>query len=157
MNNSPLLKLPPELRVKILEYALITNETITVAGPRLFRDWSPPAALHICTQIRMEASQVYFGANIFAAASNGSPDYLAAWLDMLGYKQRLLIRKIHVGDRYYARQPEARQAVQKYVSATYSAGVYGVKKEVFHVECVVKGRKGSVWLNIPKFKALATH
>lgn len=69
MDDSPLANLPPELRNLIYEFTLISNTCIVLSenGVRL---WRPPTLLFSCSQIREEASSIYYSRNYF---SNHTP------------------------------------------------------------------------------------
>ena len=59
--QSPLLKLPAELRNVIYRYSLIKQGDARIQ----LRDLRPSALLYTCRQIRYEASSIYFSENNF--------------------------------------------------------------------------------------------
>lgn len=94
MDNSPLMRLPPELRNHIYDFAIGEGRAITVAD---YRHPQVPTVLHICRQARAEASSVYYSTHVFVAESQFGPSLaLKDWLSMIGPKGRALIRAIHM-------------------------------------------------------------
>lgn len=62
--------------------------------------------------------------------------------------------RVYLNDRYYFDDGRAKCAVQHYRVAISRAGIYEMEKAACFVKCVVDRRKGTVWLNAPKLRAL---
>jgi len=76
MNHSPLARLPPELRNNVYELALQQSNAVTVCltkstmnhASRLANIDNTISLLQTCTQIRTEATQLFFSVNCFTVA-----------------------------------------------------------------------------------------
>ncbi|KAI6824033.1 hypothetical protein KC332_g5171 [Hortaea werneckii] len=96
--NSPLLRLPPELRDRILEYALQDRWPVEIPcrdDPKAhkkkgIKPYKPPALLSVSRQLRTEGRPIYYSGNIFDLSS----DTLKAWLLAMPLQQRKLINAI---------------------------------------------------------------
>lgn len=107
MDNSPIASLPAELRNLIYELSLVRTSSVVLAenGTRL---WRPPALLLCCSQIRAEASSIYYSGNDFLiirrtiGPSAGSGEdinvALRSWLLALELENHALVRRIHLDD-----------------------------------------------------------
>lgn len=62
MTDSPLMKLPPELRNRIYRYTVVGDSKIFVTHNGL----REPELLHVCTQIRTEALGIFYSENVFS-------------------------------------------------------------------------------------------
>lgn len=100
MENSPLSRLPPELRNYIYELTLIERNDIKINKPRTChnpsRVWKPPPLLQTCGQLRTEALPVYYSNNKFVVVENfwSEPVTLEAWLGTIGAEARRCVRSI---------------------------------------------------------------
>lgn len=99
MDNSPLMRLPPELRNRIYDLVVIESQPITISirKRRFGTPMRPPALLHNCRQLRAEASPVYYSSNIFIAeeGQRSTLGPLETWLRMIGEEARGLVHRIH--------------------------------------------------------------
>lgn len=96
MDDSPLARLPAELRNTIYELVLSSGDRTIIHGIR-GRVWKPPALLHTSRQIRNEASGIYISATTFSVSSDHFSYIewkLASWLSVLDPESRSCIRKI---------------------------------------------------------------
>ncbi|CAK4033158.1 Hypothetical predicted protein [Lecanosticta acicola] len=91
--------LPAELRTVIYEHALGQKERIRVPKS------ASPSLLRTCTQIRNEASSIYYSTNSFQArvthafdnrAPGEAENSLKKWLQAIGSKRAGQIEKLHV-------------------------------------------------------------
>lgn len=149
MDNSPLEKLPPELRVMIYEFALLKACPIEILWYKQYekdltiRKWTAPSILQVCRQIRIEAGPVYFGANTFncdtADCEKGraySPHNMAIaeWLEVIDETQRNMLRVIRVDDLTYAPE-EVKGRVQNFKEEMNRFGLNVDQAEVFVELC----------------------
>ena len=96
--NSPLLRLPRELRDRILDYALQNRWPVEIPcrdDPKThkkkgIKPYKPPTLLLASRQLRMEGAPIYYSGNIFDLAS----DTMKAWLLAMPLEQRKLIKAI---------------------------------------------------------------
>ncbi|KAI7240120.1 hypothetical protein KC330_g1440 [Hortaea werneckii] len=96
--RSPLLRLPRELRDRILEYALQDRWPIEIPcrdDPKThkkkgIKPYKPPALLSVSRQLRLEGATIYYSGNIFDLSS----DTMKAWLLAMPLEQRKLIKAI---------------------------------------------------------------
>ncbi|GAB1735417.1 hypothetical protein NU219Hw_g3050t1 [Hortaea werneckii] len=96
--NSPLLRLPRELRDRILEYALQDRWPVEIPcrdDPKThkkkgIKPYKPPALLSVSRQLRLEGTPTYYSGNIFDLGS----DTMKAWLLAMPVDQRKLITAI---------------------------------------------------------------
>lgn len=112
MDNSPLSRLPAELRNYI--YELVLKEYRVKVYLKVChmetRIWQPPALLRCSQQIRAEASPIYYTGNTFVitnqyrCSGTRAEDTLASWLRALNAPSRSLIRKIHLDDALYHKE-----------------------------------------------------
>lgn len=99
--QSPFLRLPPELRNRIYEDLLVSEEVVGVTSLG-YHQWTPPSLLHTCHQIRSEASKLYYAANIFQICSRWHQDRLEGafemqeWLHALCKPQQDMLRRIRI-------------------------------------------------------------
>lgn len=99
MDNSPLLRLPPELRNHIYDLVFAEGGTINIDAPHYPQEIQVPTLLHTCRQLRAEASSVYYSTHIFVARvsrRHGLSPALKDWLRKIGVEGRALIRAIHL-------------------------------------------------------------
>ena len=98
--DSMLLKLPPEIRNRINEFALVSADTMCITrqplkgGKRRTKPQdliAEPGLLRTCTQLRSEATPIYYGANAFG--SYGREQY-HTWLAMLGPNKRSMLKHV---------------------------------------------------------------
>lgn len=96
--DSPLLRLPRELRDSILSHALVDRWAIDIPcrddpetnAKRGVTPYEPPALLAASRQLREEGTPIYYERNAFDTAT----DTLVAWLEAMPAKQRGLVRTI---------------------------------------------------------------
>ncbi|KAI7267022.1 hypothetical protein KC345_g8052 [Hortaea werneckii] len=96
--NSPLLRLPSELRDRILEYAFQDRWPVEIPcrdDPKThkkkgIKPYKPPALLSASRQLRTEGIPIYYSGNIFDLSS----DTMKAWLLAMSLEQRKLINAI---------------------------------------------------------------
>lgn len=106
MDDSPLSRLPAELRNRIYELALLQDDSITISlnGKRR---WRPPAHLSTCNQIRAEASSIYYAGNTFTVLGiyttllPESDNLLGAWPRLLSPSSLRHVRRVHMDDFTY--------------------------------------------------------
>lgn len=107
LRTPPILALPAELRNQIYQEVFVDRWNVLVRtierADWLQRKWSPPALLHTCSEIRNEASAVYYGGNTFHFCDEaavvkefGYGSTLKLWLKSLGREQRRLLRRIDI-------------------------------------------------------------
>lgn len=114
MDNSPLSRLPAELRNTIYTLVLVTGKETVLCETNDNESfhWQPPALLHACSQLRLEASPIYYAANIFTVNCKLRENFeelhertdaaLAAWLrDALDAQARSLVREVRLLDDVY--------------------------------------------------------
>lgn len=108
MDQSPLQKLPPELRNRIYELALLERLPIAVSthGPN---EKATTPLLQTCRQIRVEASAIYYSGNTFdilpnyketdaSAICTSAYDALAKWLENMPLEARNALRRIRISN-----------------------------------------------------------
>lgn len=85
MEDSPLSRLPTELRNEIYHLALIEENPVLINSDTR-RVWRAPALLQTCRQLRAEASPVFLGNNAFLSARYfyHIPVSLHSWCRMIG-------------------------------------------------------------------------
>lgn len=129
MDQSPLSRLPAELRYQIWEYALLSDTEVLVSDTR-YKRWRSPALLRCCRELRTEASGLYYTGNTFVfkgcdigcslvvsfGRELGCTEHveipLASWLLLLDASSRALVRSIHLADFLY--QPDrAKMRIEK--------------------------------------------
>lgn len=122
MEQSPLSKLPPELRNKIYSEVLVIAEDINVARPAsnyVPPRWGSPVLLQICRQLREEESPIFYGLNSFCINSYEDINQeLSSWIVLLGRKTSSYIRRIRFYENYHIEEVdscihEAREHLQK--------------------------------------------
>lgn len=114
MDDSPLLRLPPELRNWIYELVVVEKDAIRIENTSVRA--LPPGLTHTCRQLRVEASPIHYGQNIFVihpwmgfrmAYLPGEEDtdffqrFLKAWLVSIGSDNRLLLHRVYLDDDFY--------------------------------------------------------
>lgn len=90
--TSRLLKLPAELRNQIYHFALVEDEPVRVSDPRLHRR-REPSLLSVCRQIRDESTEIYYGANNFAADDTY---HCKSFLTAIGAQKAAMLRTVHL-------------------------------------------------------------
>ena len=109
--DSPLFKLPPELREKIYEYAIVDSGPTRVfcrdehteaygLGPD-YKDyrWQAPPLLQSCRLVRLEASPAYYSKNRFYIVDgNGWFHWLLTWLRCIGEANVLSLKEARVAE-----------------------------------------------------------
>lgn len=65
LHQSPLLKLPPELRNSIYRYALVEPSSPYIKIPAGALPPPQPGLLQTCTQVRRDATEIYYKENWF--------------------------------------------------------------------------------------------
>lgn len=130
-SDPPLLKLPPELRNRIYDAILLSNNPIIVRIERPGPKWQPPPLLQTCHQDRAEAIGIYFAGNTFrcyflrdSGRRHTNPDGrdvvqhrtsdFAQWLTAIGKESSSLLRTVYLDDQYYDDKREARSALHRY-------------------------------------------
>jgi len=73
--QSPILKLPPELRNAIYRCVLISDTPIDVSERN--ENLTPCYLLATCRQIRAEASKMYYSENTFSVSVNHESDAIS--------------------------------------------------------------------------------
>lgn len=143
MDESPLSRLPPELRNTIYEYALSNAEPIVINQLEC-RLWRPPALLRCCSKLQNEASGLYYGSNIFRVdwrfecGKHDSDETLAEWLEVLSSSPRALVRKVYLDDDEYMVQNQVRERLQRCRKYLGGREITSGSIELF-VEVVQKG------------------
>lgn len=99
--QSPLLKLPAELRNHICHLALVSDSPVKITGPpnkdRRHRYLPPrePGLLQSCAQLRRECTAVYYSKNVFKTG-----EVFFGWVKRISQEKRNLIERIvHYDDR----------------------------------------------------------
>lgn len=108
MDDSPLARLPAELRNRIYELVLLYNDGVRMSM-NYRREWQPPALLHASRQVRAESSSIYYAHNTFQFLAWASPrpnkgmydEVLVSWLRTLDAPSRASIRTINLHDGFY--------------------------------------------------------
>lgn len=107
MDNSPLARLPKELRDELYAYALYFEEGITlnVAGQKPWlRSPKPsehPLALtQVCKRAREECHSIFYSANIFRLkpfpGDARNSEMIETWLEQIGSTNRSALRQVDV-------------------------------------------------------------
>lgn len=131
MENSPLSRLPAELRNNIWERVLLSCIEILVSD-KSYKQWRPPALLRSCRELRREASGLYYAGNTFPlkcrdifcvlnkflGSERGSVGcakhvdmLLLSWLSVLSASSRAHLRSVHLKDcRNTVKEGETRLA-----------------------------------------------
>ncbi|KAK3710070.1 hypothetical protein LTR37_010501 [Vermiconidia calcicola] len=87
-----LKKLPPELRNRIFQYAVLEDHDIDISQYRAL-----PRVAHVCKQLRDEVTPVYFGNNNFIVAIQGSKyQHLLHWLEKAAGQFRKTIPRLAI-------------------------------------------------------------
>ena len=142
--DSPLLKLPSELRNRIYELSLIEafryrDVSVIVSDHTIWPPtWSSSALLRTCRAICNEASSMYYSRNTFAIKS-ARPEYndvLIGWLSALEEPNRQMLRHIF-GDEKPCWKDEILPALKRYYSALRLRAVH-IREEVLFVEMRTK-------------------
>lgn len=95
-SESPLLALPPELRTRIYEYAVVEETPVSVGeqSPVTFA-WQPrirePALLHTNRQLRAETSLIYYSMNVFQMKTS---TLVEPWFETLGEQCVSLLKEM---------------------------------------------------------------
>lgn len=137
MENSPLAKLPQELRNRIYENVLVSDSPIRIASispSELPSVWKPPGLLQTCRQVAAEATAIFYGRNTFwernSSSSLGSDLLLRKWLRKLPAEKRSFIRRLCLDVRSY----RPRSVMERAQSCRYELWTDGLeldKAEVF--------------------------
>ncbi|KAI4280090.1 MAG: hypothetical protein L6R38_004727 [Xanthoria sp. 2 TBL-2021] len=129
LHNSPLLALPPEVRISILSYVLVSPTPIRVGNhkrpmPRRSklrsdkeirsiqhaadekRLRSQYAVAWTCRQIYREAAPIYYSQNTFSFTISRWGFVRRNWLKNIGEKNYCLIRSLDLQTKFEARWPE---------------------------------------------------
>ena len=99
-----LLALPPELRNVIYEHTLISDEPIQIHrthSAETITPTSPHPLLHVCRQIRNEASPIYYSGNIFQIRiwwAQNAEEVLGHWLSVLTDEDHGCVRCVRLDD-----------------------------------------------------------
>jgi len=78
---SPLLRLPPELRNRITEYAVTEIAPITVSSRRRLDESRQPALTRVCRQLRRETVETFYQVNDFEYLLCGAEALMALRLN----------------------------------------------------------------------------
>lgn len=96
MDNSPLARLPAELRNYIYELVLIETQPIEVNWG-YSNLWIAPPLLQTCRQARSEAAPIYYSGSTFTIMHVNTQTKLEAWLRTIGPDARRFLRQVRVG------------------------------------------------------------
>ncbi|KAI7295314.1 hypothetical protein KC315_g18982 [Hortaea werneckii] len=98
--SCPLFPLPPELRNRIYDFALLSKPHLSIDGHRtalrLPRAISPNF-LHTCKRINREAAPIFFGRVTFWY--QGTPSFLR-WLHKIGERHRKLLIRVRCFQKF---------------------------------------------------------
>ncbi|KAK4550180.1 hypothetical protein LTR36_003147 [Oleoguttula mirabilis] len=114
MENSPLARLPPELRNRIYELALKSDRPFTLVFKHMLgqepsaQQRHPTGLARTCKALRKEATQLFYAINAFEIQTDESPDYISttccylvrnvrAFVDMIGASNACALRSITLG------------------------------------------------------------
>ncbi|KAI7609982.1 hypothetical protein KC343_g12100 [Hortaea werneckii] len=98
--NCPLLFLPPELRNRIYDFALLSESHLSIDGRHTALQLPPaisPGLLHTCKRIEREAAPIFYGRVTFWY--EGTPSFLK-WLHAIGERRRKLLIKIRCSQKF---------------------------------------------------------
>lgn len=141
--DSPLLKLPAELRNRIYEEALTSNTSVCLRPrPDCTPCWSPPALLMTCQTVRNEASPIYYAKNVFKVKEliySDCDDVLITWLGVLEPGTRQQIRRIYLDDKFY-NHPDVIPRIEECLCKLRRAELV-LQKEVIFVEMRYEGER----------------
>ncbi|KAK1054077.1 hypothetical protein LTR12_002027 [Friedmanniomyces endolithicus] len=154
-HTSPLLRLPPELRIAIYSYVLVNPHEVLVTN-----DWRAPALLSTGGQIRREALKIYFAENTFRIdmftlmsgrlRETGYMSALARWFCAISTPRRSALKTVYIDDIFYRTQGEAKEAFLYYATGLAEAAC-GVANGVLFVEAWISDIELSVdmsfWTN----------
>lgn len=103
MDQSPFIRLPPELRDDIYEMVLVQDHPIGISQPPDSKTSrvSFAALLQTCHQIRNEAIAIFYSSNSFVISTPGANftrPCLKGWLGALEPETRLLIRRVFINE-----------------------------------------------------------
>lgn len=103
MENSPLARLPAELRTSIYETALVQEKPISLSKRPISKSEIPSfaALLQTCRQIRTEATAVFYSSKSFLIRTGcgfATNRCLGPWLDTMELRTRGLLRRIFVDE-----------------------------------------------------------
>lgn len=136
MDDSPLARLPQELRNYVYELAVTSDKPIRVSTEILPR-WQAPGLLQCCHQSRNEASGIYFGGNTFSVNANAVLNtrermhyLLETWLLALGPTTRSLVRHIRLDDEHCTHQDEVHGRIAFFKLCMDRRGVLPAQAEI---------------------------
>ena len=114
MDDSPLARLPRELRNQIYHAVLVRETPVRVDSPlnspRLRHENHPvslAALLQTCRQVRSEAAAMFYGLNTFVVVDGFYEErdlHLFAWLGTLGDDTKALLRHVRLEPRSATRE-----------------------------------------------------
>lgn len=136
MDNSPLARLPAELRNDIYELSLTSGTGIVVVWRSEVRQWHPPPLLLTCRQIRREASSTYYAGSIFLFTCHEAPwtgkinGALVNWLRALPSPALSCIRRVRLGD-FHHYPDEIAQEIKMYKELLKQEAVEMPSAEIF--------------------------
>ncbi|KAK5121504.1 hypothetical protein LTR85_005337 [Meristemomyces frigidus] len=160
IQNSPLLKLAPELRNRIYHEILSSSKPVILDAKAQGLRRPNPALLQTCLQVRTEAIGIYYARNVFqATAYEYAFDYaqreemcttmLLTWLRAIGKDSSKMLRAIYLDDHYHSNQPggsdnpEASGGLERYRSVLREADLF-IDDCVLYVE--VKRDGDTEWI-----------
>ncbi|RMZ09142.1 hypothetical protein D0862_03716 [Hortaea werneckii] len=98
--NCPLFLLPPELRNRIYDFALLSEPHLSVDGHHTALQLPPaisPKILHTCKRIEREAAPVFYGRVTFWY--QGTLSFLK-WLHAIGERRRKLLIRVRCSQNF---------------------------------------------------------
>ncbi|KAI7284764.1 hypothetical protein KC345_g2063 [Hortaea werneckii] len=98
--NCPLLLLPPELRNRIYDFALLSDPHLSIDGRYTLLQLPlaiSPGLLHTCKRIEREAAPIFYGRVTFWY--QGTPSFLK-WLHAIGERRRKLLIRVRCSQKF---------------------------------------------------------
>ncbi|KAI7345032.1 hypothetical protein KC354_g14913 [Hortaea werneckii] len=98
--SCPLFLLPPELRNRIYDFALLSKLHLSIDGRHTALQSTPaisPNFLHTCKRINREAAPIFYGRVTFWY--QGTPSFLK-WLHAIGERRRKLLIRVRCFQKF---------------------------------------------------------
>ena len=98
--NCPLFLIPPELRNRIYDFALLSDSHLSIDGRHTALQLSPatlPNLLQTCKRINREAAPIFYGRVTFWY--QGTPFFLK-WLHVIGERSRKLLIRVRCSQHF---------------------------------------------------------